>query len=594
MKAWIWLVFCGLAFGQGSIITSTPVAVNSSGQPILATIAITSTNPCGSSPTYVNCGGASGGTYTGALPPASLATTYTDLTMGTPCAGSLTLLYGAGCSNPGTTDGRGNIIAFTNPGTYYCTEYGSGVTAWVQPCIFPASGTGVAAGATGQAQVRNSLGNFAAELGTHYADKFPGADIGAQINAAIAALPSTTCTLSSTPCGGTVVIPPLSTGCYSFSTTIAIPTDVLVNLVGVGPSTCLLYTGGGNAITVNWSGNHYPARLANFMLQGPGSGGVTVGIYIGSSVTFTDQVTIDSVQIGGKTGPGFGTGILLNNSAFGTTIQNSVITNNNIGVQSNSGNIPLRILNSNLSSNVTAQVSMTANAAALTLIADDIEPVGVGSCGIKVTANATVADFGSHYENPAAVAGNGDLFICGTANNATFTKYGGDFLEDAGSGTNTQFVTWKGDFLGLYGVSVNTLGATVTEVVNSTTASSTVFTQIRNGAGVLIQNSLGGTTPTWQDCSFAGSGGGGGCRYTKMALGLSDQGQCTMTAGTCAAQPLAQTYLGAPVCEVTWTGSGALAGSIKVSSSTTTVTPSSSNGADTAVVNFVCFGLIQH
>jgi hypothetical protein len=68
------------------------------------------------------------------------------------------------------------------------------------------------------------------------------------------------------------------------------------------------------------------------------------------------------------------------------------------------------------------------------------------------------------------------------------------------------------------------------------------------------------------------------------------QGQCTMTAGACAVQSLGFTYPAAPLCVLTWTGTGTLAGALKVVSSTTTVTPSSSNGADTAQVNWACFG----
>jgi hypothetical protein len=71
---------------------------------------------------------------------------------------------------------------------------------------------------------------------------------------------------------------------------------------------------------------------------------------------------------------------------------------------------------------------------------------------------------------------------------------------------------------------------------------------------------------------------------------FADTGTCTMAAGTCAAQTLSHTYQTAPFCFATWTGGGALAGQVKVPSTTTTVTPASSNGADTAVVNWSCQG----
>lgn len=72
--------------------------------------------------------------------------------------------------------------------------------------------------------------------GVRQAGRFPGADIGAQINAAISSLPN----------GGRVIIP---AGDYSFSTTIVINRPVW--LVGEGASTTTLhYTGSADAVRV--------------------------------------------------------------------------------------------------------------------------------------------------------------------------------------------------------------------------------------------------------------------------------------------------------------------------------------------------------
>ena len=71
---------------------------------------------------------------------------------------------------------------------------------------------------------------------------------------------------------------------------------------------------------------------------------------------------------------------------------------------------------------------------------------------------------------------------------------------------------------------------------------------------------------------------------------LADEGQCTMTAGTCWAQTLSATYGKPPTCQVTWTGAGTLAGKIEVAATKTAVTPSSSVNTDTATVNWMCFG----
>lgn len=71
---------------------------------------------------------------------------------------------------------------------------------------------------------------------------------------------------------------------------------------------------------------------------------------------------------------------------------------------------------------------------------------------------------------------------------------------------------------------------------------------------------------------------------------ITDQGRCTMSAGTCSAQSLGSTYSSAPVCFLTWTGTGTLTGILKVASTTTTVTPASTVGTDTAQVNWECHG----
>jgi len=69
-----------------------------------------------------------------------------------------------------------------------------------------------------------------------------------------------------------------------------------------------------------------------------------------------------------------------------------------------------------------------------------------------------------------------------------------------------------------------------------------------------------------------------------------DQGTCTMAAGTCTVQSLSHTYAAAPNCIGTWNGAGTLSGILKIPSTTTTATPASTAGTDTAQVNWFCFG----
>lgn len=71
---------------------------------------------------------------------------------------------------------------------------------------------------------------------------------------------------------------------------------------------------------------------------------------------------------------------------------------------------------------------------------------------------------------------------------------------------------------------------------------------------------------------------------------IKDEGSCTMSSGACSAQTLGHTYTAAPLCFLQWNGSGTLTGILKAPSTTTTVTPASSVGSDTAVVNWFCSG----
>jgi hypothetical protein len=97
-------------------------------------------------------------------------------------------------------------------------------------------------------------------------------------------------------------------------------------------------------------------------------------------------------------------------------------------------------------------------------------------------------------------------------------------------------------------------------------------------------------------CDGVGAGAGLGGPWTLVfggaqgRLQLKDQGTCTMAAGTCSAQALGSTYTGTPLGFVTWAGGGTCTGILKAASTTTTVTPSSSVGTDTCVVNWIALG----
>lgn len=71
---------------------------------------------------------------------------------------------------------------------------------------------------------------------------------------------------------------------------------------------------------------------------------------------------------------------------------------------------------------------------------------------------------------------------------------------------------------------------------------------------------------------------------------LKDEGQCTMASGACTAQTLSHTYTIGPYCTGNWSGTGTLTGLLKFPSTTSSVTPTSSVGTDSAQITWTCFG----
>lgn len=123
------LLFLGtLAFGQGTVATGTPTVVNGVGHPIAgAFVAICQQNPGTLIATPCKEVGN------------SLIPTYSDITLGTACTLNPTIvgpLSGAGCTNPGKTDGHGNLIAFGANGVFWAEVYQSTVVPVVLPLVF--------------------------------------------------------------------------------------------------------------------------------------------------------------------------------------------------------------------------------------------------------------------------------------------------------------------------------------------------------------------------------------------------------------------------------------------------------------------------
>jgi hypothetical protein len=158
----------------------------------------------------------------------------------------------------------------------------------------------------------------------------------------------------------------------------------------------------------------------------------------------------------------------------------------------------------------------------------------------------------------------------------------------AGTSTQSVVVNWTAkNTAGAIGYNLYWSNGGGYNRINSTVVSRTAFTYTFTGAA--YGGGLGsypGAGPV--QVSASGISAPVGTFYNSLKIG--DQGSCTMKAGTCSAQRLSRTYTAAPNCVATWNGTGVLTGLLKVSATTTTVTPASSMATDTAVVNWVCFG----
>jgi hypothetical protein len=428
-----------------------------------------------------------------------------------------------------------------------------------------------------------------------------GFDIGAQINSAYAALPAA---------GGKIVILPQSGGgCYSFSTTMSFTTNLkTVALEGLGPSTCLQFTPtSGTAISLNWGGSHQGAPFMRMMsFFGSGAANAAVGIQLGgtSSNGVTDDIALDHVYSGrGTSAGGWGTFISIparsGNGAFDVSMDHVGILNNATGVSTNA--LILRITNSQIAQNTSCGISVTGGE--VELFGNDIDPgitgtnneVGVCMSGSTVAVFA----FGNHWE--AQTCCTGQQLVSSTATNGTLGIYGGDFLYDQTSGSQMQMITWRGDTLIIDGVRLFTSGITFNEVVNFTGTFGNAWLRFKNttgnisapygGSAMPIHNASYDQSATWSAVDLAtgtGSAVFGTNPTFAQSMYVTESGQCTMSKGACTSQALTHAYSTPPRCFGSWTGRGTLTGILKFPDTVNSVTPASSAGTDTAVVNWEC------
>ena len=277
-----------------------------------------------------------------------------DVTVNTNVLGQ-TVIESTGFVIPGTGTGSYVVTAFSGmisaPNNDILTADGSGNaqdSGVLVSSLAPKANTAL----TGTTTI--VLANITSMNGVLNANDFAGADIGAKVNAAIAALPSVPSSVS-TPgaSGGTVYIP---AGVYTQTTTIYLPR--YVKLCGAGAfATTLNYTpttGWAIVVADSLATGGYPPEgaLEDMTLAGPGSSSATGAIYIGgtdgqspvggtaspSSVNdpdtnYGDDFNINRIRIFTEPfGPAFGVGIQWGCNAWGTTIFESLISGCAIGL----------------------------------------------------------------------------------------------------------------------------------------------------------------------------------------------------------------------------------------------------------------------
>jgi len=225
--------------------------------------------------------------------------------------------------------------------------------------------------------------------GVLYADTFPGADIGAQVNAAYLALPST---------GGTIILPDINT---SYTTPIVCNTNFKpVKIKGQGsPATSLNYTPStGIAINIDTGVSTHMSALEDFQLIGPSAVGSTTGIVIGDtngsgSVMFSMSRVLVAA---------FGTGLsLTGGNTFKFSAWHCQFGNNGVNVSDITG-----AENNNWYSCIFANdIPGSPGVATSSVLIKNSVDVGFFGCSfdnaqLVVSSNASCRCFGCHFENP--------------------------------------------------------------------------------------------------------------------------------------------------------------------------------------------------
>lgn len=341
-----------------------------------------------------------------------------------------------------------------------------------------------------------------------YADQYAGADMGAQVNAAIAALPTA---------GGVVVIP---AGIFSFSTTINI-TSSHVSIVGQGggslvdvAGTSLKWTGGASPLITMT--NVWDVRLQGFNLDNTGTATIGVNIVTNSSTDITN-VILDDISVaapatkfsnsaisitGGSTTP----------STWVTIRKCWVFTAAPVGLYVDAANF-IDVDNSTFMNNTNYNIEVGPSnlVTSFYLHNSDLQFSGAGSSsgiGISLinTQNATIRD--NYME--AYLAGQ---YLVSVGANARGTEIDGNYMS-GGSGEDYAILVGATP----YSTSIhdNTFAALVTAGISSTSSALSTFqnsldfgTPIAISGGQIFLGNVSGTAAgsgTVTSVTFTGDG----------------------------------------------------------------------------------------
>ena len=277
-----------------------------------------------------------------------------------------------------------------------------------------------------------------------YADQFAGADMGAKINAAYAALPSS---------GGTIIVP---SGAYSFSTEIALSTNKkpVYLQCAAGGGTILTWTGGANSTSTLFDTGDVAGTTGTFNalngisgcdFEGPNTGGTengTVGLQIGKtngapSSTFTGLHIL-----------GFDEGIVTGNNTWNILISSTALEYNNQAYidegTTNEGENNCFDFDLFSECNTTAKCVYlpTSSTASMTFNQDAFDDAQL----FVADGNFATNVMGGHFENPNVQAvGQYIPIIYAQANNgySQFNINGTAFVDDA----TTSGKAWYNEIL---------------------------------------------------------------------------------------------------------------------------------------------------